>query len=353
MIKNIVSLFALVVLLHSCSSDKEEKKDKTKQGANAPVVVDVLIAGATSLNNTIEANGTVIASEAVELRPEISGRLTYLNIPEGKTIGAGTVIARINDADIRAQIAKQQAQLGLAEKQAERFKKLAEIGGLSQSEYDIAVNQIATIKADINFQYAQLAKTVVKAPFGGVVGLKQVSPGAYVTPQTILATLQQTNQVKIDFTLPQEYGNTLKPGSAVTVVANETNQKLRATVLAIEPQIEQTTRNLKVRALLQNQVQSPGSFVKVYVEQSKERPVILIPSNAIIPEANGKKVVLVKNGKADIVKVETGVRKEKMVAIEEGIEPGDSVVVSGVLFAKPKADLKVRKVVSSDQINNQ
>ncbi len=336
-----------ILLLFSCKT--KSKDADTKMPPPRPVTnVEVIIAKPQSLSGTVEANGTVIAAESVELKSEINGRITYLHIPEGKTIARGTVIARINDADIKAQIQKSRAQLALAEKTAERFKKLADIGGLSQSEYDVAVSEIATIKAEINYQYAQLEKTVIKAPFSGVVGLRNVSAGAYVSPSTVLATLQKTTEVNIDFTLPQTFVSSIKTGLKVKVVTAD-NRELNATIIAIEPLVEASTRNVKVRATLNNAAISPGAFVKVYIQTDDNKPVILVPANAIIPESNGKKLIVVKAGKAELVTIETGVRKEALVAVKDGIETGDSVVVSGVLFAKPGAPVNVKAVVDIEK----
>ncbi len=354
-IKSLIAIPASVLLLCSCGSKQEEKKEGGGKGAGGraggPVRVDVIVAAPSPVSTITEASGTVIASESVELRPEISGRLTYLNIPEGKRVTKGTVLARVNDADIRANIAKNKAQLQLAEKTAERYRKLYEIGGLNQSEYDVAVNQIATLQADINFQYAQLSRTVVQAPFTGVVGLRQVSPGAYVSPQNVLATLQKLDEVKIDFTLPQEYGDHLKVGNIVTVSLANDEKRYRARVIAVEPQIEQNTRNLKVRTVLENGNASPGAFAKVYVQQGEDKNSIMVPTNAIIPEAKDKKLVLVKNGKAVMTSVVTGIRKEQMVAIETGVNQGDTIVVSGVLFARPNTPVKIGKVLTYDDLN--
>lgn len=340
-------IFFSILLLFSCKA-KNKDADIKSPPSRPTTNVEVIIASPQSISSTVEANGTVIAAEAVELKSEINGRIIYLNIPEGKTIARGTVIARINDADIKAQLQKSKAQLALAEKTAERFKKLADIGGLSQSEYDVAVSEIATIKAEINYQYAQLEKTVIKAPFNGVIGLRNVSVGAYVSPSTLLATLQKTSDVKIDFTLPQSFVSSVKTGSKVKVVTAD-NTPLTATIVAIEPLVETSTRNVKVRAVLNSATISPGAFVKVYIETDGGKPVILVPANAIIPESNGKKLIVVKEGKAVLTTIETGVRTEALVAVKEGIEVGDSVVVSGVLFAKPGSPVNVKAVVDIEK----
>ncbi len=315
-----------------------------KKGKDTPVV-DVIIASVSPISDVVEANGTVIAAEFVELRSEVNGRLTYLNLPEGKTVAQGTVLARVNDADLRAQMAKSKVQLDLAQKTASRFKQLLNVNGLNQSDYDAALNQVNTLQADINYTQTLMDKTVIKAPFSGVVGLRQVSSGAYITPATVIASLQQTNEVKIDFTLPEMYGRMIKTGMKVNVELDaESHQRRTAVVLATEPGANTATRNLKVRAVLQGGVVTPGSFVKVYIDAGKNRSSIKVPSSCIIPEDKNSQVILVKNGLASFVNIQTGVRSANTVEVVQGIDLGDSVVVTGVLFARPKAALKVRSV---------
>ncbi len=333
----------LVFLFANCESKSKGTSNISKK--NAPVVVDIIIAEKNPVANVIEANGTVIAKEFVELRPEVSGRLIYLNLPEGRLIAKGTVVARVNDADLLAQIARSKVQLELAQKTVDRFKRLLDVNGLNQADYDAALNQVNILKADIVYSRVLIDKTVVKAPFTGVAGLRQVSPGAYVTPATIIATLQQTSEVKIDFTLPEMYASAIKTGALVEVEVDAvTKERSRAIIIATEPGANTDTRNLKVRALLKGAKAITGAFVKVYIDAGKGRSSIKVPANCIIPDDKNNQVVLVKNGKADFVNVQMGLREENTVEITSGINEGDSVVVTGVLFARPNAVLNVRQV---------
>ena len=209
---------SIIVLLLSCKSKKEDPK---KNQATPPPTVDVIVVNPQSIPNTIEANGNVVAGEFVEIRPEISGRLTYLNVREGSQIEKGSIVAKINDADLRAQLNKVRVQLKLAQTTVERYKKLLDIQGINRADYDIALNQVNSFRADIGIIQADIAKTVVRAPFTGVVGLRQVSNGAYVSPQTVLATLQQIGNIRIDFTLPESNANIIRRGNTVVVEVGE------------------------------------------------------------------------------------------------------------------------------------
>jgi len=296
----------------------------------------------------------VVANEYVELHPEANGRLTYLNVPEGSFIKQGTVIAKVYDADLQAQLSKSKVQLELAQKTEERLRKLLAINGVNQSDYDNALNAVNGYKADIQYTQSLIDKTVVKAPFNGVLGLKQVSPGAYVTTATVIATLQQVDKVKIDFTVPEQYTAIIQKGNTVTVAIDAVKQKAaKATIIATEPQINQNSRNLKVRAVLNEGKVNPGTFVKVTLSAGADAKAIMIPTGCIIPDDKNKIVIVVKGGKANYTKVETGVRDAAFVEVTKGLNVGDSVVVTGVLFARPKAAVKVRSVKTLEQLSNQ
>ncbi|GAC1451032.1 MAG: efflux RND transporter periplasmic adaptor subunit [Chitinophagaceae bacterium] len=340
----------LVVTVVACKG----KPDPVKPKEAPPTVVDILIAGMQSLTNIVEANGNIVANEYVELHPEVSGRITYLNVPEGHAITQGTIIARINDADLQAQLSKTKVQLDLAGKTEARYKQLLNVNGINQADYDNALNQVNGLKADIRYTQTLIDKTVIKAPFSGIVGLRQVSPGAFVTASNIIATVQQVSKVKIDFTIPEEYSNLIKKGNLVDVEIDAAQQiRKKAQVIATEPQVNLSTRNLKVRAVLQSGTANPGAFVKVFVNAGGNKKAVMIPTNSIIPEDKNSQVILVKNGKSSFVNVKTGVRESNNVEITSGIQPGDSVVVTGVLFARPKSPLKIRAVKTLEQLAKQ
>ncbi len=348
--KRLYIAFVGLFLITACKSKQEPPKQN-----NGPqsVVVDVLIASAKTINTSIEANGTVVANEYLELHTEVSGRLTYLNVPEGKEIKQGTVIARVNDADLQAQLNKTKVSLQLAAKTEERLRKLLAVNGVNQADYDIALNAVNGYKADMVYTQSLIDKTVVKAPFTGVIGLRQVSPGAYLTPAAVISTMQQLNKIKIDFTLPEEYSRLVRTGSTVDVKVDESTQAIRkAVIIATEPQVNQTTRNLKVRAVLQDSKVNPGAYVKVFIAAKANQQSILVPTNAIIPDDKNKQLVVVKNGKAVFINVETGARQADNIEITRGVQTGDTIVVTGLLFARPKSQLKIRKVKTLEELAN-
>lgn len=348
-VPRLLLLFSFSPILHSCKEHADAASpDHKPKGGDAPIV-DVLVAAPRPISNEIEANGSVVANEYVELHPEISGRIVYLNVPEGAQVPKGTVIARINDADLQATLEKSKAQLALYQKTEERLRKLLEINGVNEADYDLAVSNVNSTKADIDYTQAQLDKTVIRAPFDGVVGLRQVSPGAYITPVNIIATVQQLDKTKVDFTLPEQYSSVVRKGSLVDVQVDALSRTRRkGLIVATEPQINLSSRNLKVRALLQDGVAHPGAFVKVFVNAGVDKRAIMVPTNCIIPEDRNNQVILVKGGRARVVNVETGVREANNIEITRGVNPGDTVVVTGVLFARPDQLVNIRNIRTND-----
>lgn len=346
----VFSALLFTFCLHGCKSKKEDKAT-TKPTSAPPVVVDVYLAQKQTVANKIECNGTIVANEMVEIKPEISGRLTYLNVNDGKQVSAGEVLAKINDAELQAQLNKTKVQLSMANKTEERLKKLLQIQGVNVADYDNAANQVNSLKADIEIIKAQLAKTIIKAPFSGKLGLRQISNGAYVTPQNILTVLQQNSICKVDFAVPENHAHHFKNGSTINVNANGTIYN--AKIIATEPEFNNTTRSLKTRAIVSNAKLTPGSFVTVSLNTANaNNSYVVIPTNCIIPDAKAKKVVVVNNNKGKFVEVETGIRTAAGIEITKGINEGDSVVVTGVLFVRPNSVLKVRKMVGKEILQN-
>src|SRR5450631_4104783 len=229
--KQVLRNFGVIIpgfFLFACS----HKNDSSKTKAAPPTIVDVLIATVKPMSNTLEVNGTVVANEYVELHPEASGRLTYLYVPEGKLIKKGTLIAKINNADLQAQVDKSKVALDLAMKTVKRDSQLIAVNGINQADYDAAQNIVNGFKADIEYNQALLDKTILKAPFDGYIGLRQVSVGAYVTPATLIATLLQRDKIKIDFTVPEEFSSILKIGSSVDVEMDQSGKRRKAIIIA-------------------------------------------------------------------------------------------------------------------------
>jgi len=341
----IIGWLILLSMVFSCNPRKKEQVNTAKP----PVLVEAIIAGVENISSNLEVNGSVLSNEMVELHPEVSGRLVYLNLPDGATVREGTLLARVNDAELQAQLEQQKTQLDLATKTMNRLNDLLKVNGVNQADYDAALSQVNTIQANMKVINAQIDKTVIRAPFSGELGIRVVSPGAYVTPLTVIGTLHQTDKIKIDFTVPETFAAIIEKGNHVMIQTDGIDESLDATITAVEPQINTLSRNIRVRAMLTKGMIHPGAFVKVILAETRKG--IMVPSNAIIPDALSNQVVVVRNNKALFVNVETGLRNETLVELTSGVHSGDSVIVSGMLFVRPNAPVRVTRVRSLTEKN--
>lgn len=315
------------------------------KGAGAkPIPVTGIIVSKSDLEEGLFAIGTVMSNEEVELRPEISGKVTSILFREGSQVQKGALLVKLNDADYKAQLSKQESSLKLLSETAERQKKLFELNGISRQEYDVALNQVDAVKSDIQFTKAQIEKTELRAPFAGQIGLKNISEGSYVGQNFLIATMQQLNPVKIDFSIPEKYMEQIKPGKEITFTVDGDNEIHTAKIYAIEPKVETTTRTLKMRALADNPGNKiiPGSFARVKFSLSRSGQAILIPSQAIIPILKGKKVMIAKNGKAISQNIVTGIRKNKEVEVLSGLEEGDTLITSGIMSLRDSMAVTIK-----------
>ncbi|MFZ9955925.1 MAG: efflux RND transporter periplasmic adaptor subunit [Flavobacteriales bacterium] len=294
------------------------------------------------VDNKIFVTGSVLSNEEVNLMPEISGKVASIRFKEGSTVNKDELLVKINDADLQAQLKKLCLQEKLASEKEARQKKLIDINGISKEEYDATLTQLNSVKADIEVLQAQIAKTEIYAPFTGTIGIRKISEGAYVTPSTLIATMQQINPLKIDFSLPEKYSSTVQVNDQLEFTIDGNLTKYKATVSAIEPKVDINTRTLQVRAITNNEKGNifPGSFANIELVFSKNEKSILIPTQTLIPILKGAKVFISKNGIAEERKVITGVRSSDKIQIIDGLKAGDTLITSGLMMLKAGSILK-------------
>jgi membrane fusion protein (multidrug efflux system) len=259
----------------------------------------------------------------------------------------GTLLVKLFDGDLQAQLRKAQAQLAIAKQTQARLSELLTINGVSRSEYDNAVLNVNSLGADVELISMQIQKTEVRAPFNGVLGLKQISVGAQITPSTPLVTIRMVDRMKVDFSVSEKYSSEIAPGMRLSFSVEGSTARHTATVMAIEGGIEVTTRNLRVRAVVDEVAAElkPGAFAKVMLSFGEGRGALMVPTHAIIPEERDKKVIRAKAGRAQFITVQTGVRRDTVIEVTDGLAAGDTIVTTGLLFIKPGAELKFSRVV--------
>lgn len=349
--KGLTWLLVSTLLFNACGSkDKKDEKGAGPAGGKAggaPVSkVDGYVVKTSALSDNLELPGTLIANESTPVNPEISGRLVYLNATEGKTVGKGTLIAKIYDGDLTAQLNKLQVQAKVQQQTARRYEELLKIQGVSQQEYDLAKLDISNIQADMAIVRSNIMRTEIRAPFSGTLGLKMISPGAYVTPATVITTIRQNSQLKLDYTLPERYSSKVRIGQLISFTSEGNNKVYNAKILATESGVSEENRSLIIRAMVTNNDGKllPGQFVKVQTNFDPDPNAIMIPSQAVIPQARGKKVAVYSNGMADFRDVETGARDSANVQIISGLKVGDTIITTGLMSLKPKGKVQLGKL---------
>ncbi len=330
----------------------ESKKDAPKQAVNRQqtiMAVDAYIVKTEPFAENIEVPGSVIANEATEIHPEVSGRVVQLNVAEGRLVAKGALLAKLYDADLQAQLKKLQVQLQIAKTNEERSAQLLKIQGISKADYDASLLNVNNINADIDIIRTTISRTEIRAPFSGKLGLKNISPGAYVTPSTIIAVINQTSQLKLDFTVPEKYTGQIKIGQIVSFSYEGSDKKYTAKIIATESSVAENTRSLKVRSAVQtkDELLLPGAFAKVQLSFDPNPNTILVPTQAVLPQARGKKVILYNNGIAKFTDVTTGIRDSSRVQVLNGLKAGDTVVVTGLLSVRPEGKIKINKIVNT------
>ena len=320
-----------------------EAKTPSGPRAQAGAAVSGMVLEPQHFSENLSLSGSLEANEQVELRSEISGVVENINFREGSKVSKGQVLFRVNDQELRAQLAKITTAEKLAAENERRAQLLLEKEAISQEEYDVAQADLQSAKAESQLIAAQLAKATVRAPFSGTIGLRYISEGTYVTPSTSIAKLVNTDQLKLTFSIPEKYSNQVGIDTELTFTTSGSGNEHTAKVYAIEPGVDVATRTLKMRALAENKDGKliPGTFANVALPLAAVNDAILVPTEALIPIQNGKKIFITRNGMAKEVEVETGARTANFVRITSGLKPGDTILTSGVMILKDGAPVNV------------
>lgn len=336
-------LLTVLISCLSCSGGKENTRDVEKTPKVSLTVDGSLVARSTK-DIAFTYTGSLLANEQIDIRPEISAKVTKILFKEGSKVNKGQLLVKMFDADLQAQLKKSKLQIELKAKEFERKKELLKINGISKEEYEISENGLNTLKAEEDLLFAQISKTELIAPFSGIVGLRMVSEGSFVTTTTVITSLQQIDPIKIEFSVPEKYKSNLLDNMEIKFTVEGIGRDYTARIYALESKIDAATRSIRIRALASNSDRSlfPGSFVSIKLNLFPEKETIFITARAIVPLIDGEQIFLVKNGKVVPVKVTTGIRTETEVEILNGIQANDTLIISGLLQVKEGMPVKVR-----------
>lgn len=300
------------------------------------------------MSDLYNSTGTLRPDEEVELAFETSGKIVGINFTEGTRVKKGDLLAKVNDKPLQAQLQKLEAQKKLIEEKEFRQRSLLDKDAISQESYDQIVTDLQANQADINLIMARIAETELRAPFDRIIGLRYVSEGSYTNPSTKIARLVKISPIKLQFSIPEKYANQVKIGYPVSFRVDGSNEVYDAKVYAIDPQVEEDTRTIVLRALYPNTSEElkSGRYASVTLLLSEIDNTIAIPSEALIPEMEGEIVYVYRNGKAERVNVETGLRTESQIQIVSGLEFGDTLLATGILQLRQNLPVKLDSVIT-------
>jgi len=322
---------------------KPEETAGGPQGGFA-VPVEAVAVRQGDLLRTVEAVGTLVADEEVVIRPEIPGIITAISFAEGQRISAGAVLISLDAQILQAELDQARASLELSHANYERAEELASRGSGTQRARDEARAELLNDQAALALAEARLAKTIIVAPFEGVLGLRSVSVGDYVTVGEALVALSAIDNLKADFRIPELFLAEVKVGQELRITADAlAGEVFEGEVYAIDPQLDVSGRALLIRARLSNpgDVLRPGLFARIDVVLERRANALLVPESAIVPTKQGSTVFRIKEGVVEIAPVETGLRRRGEVEILSGLAVGDLVVTGGQLKLRPGAPVQV------------
>jgi len=322
-------------------------KGGKKGGRNGPVAVKLMIVKDTTLDNAIDITGTIDANEKVNLISETAGNITGIYFQEGTHVKKGQLLVKVYNQDQIAALKQNEYQIALAKQNEYRNKILLQKEAISQQEYDTSLTGLNTLQAQSDVLKAQIAKTEIRAPFSGTIGLRNVSPGGYLSPNTAIASLVNIDPAKITFSVPEKYLPLINKGSKVTFNITSSTQNFKAVVYAIEPSIDINSRTITVRAKADNPkgLLTAGSFAKINLQLDQIPKTIMVPTECVVPDLKSSMVYVYHKGLAVAKPVKTDVRTDTRVQITSGLKAGDSIVISGIIQMRPKVPLKIVKVI--------
>lgn len=295
--------------------------------------VQGIVAKYSMSTNGIPVNGSIIANEEVDLVAEIVGKVRTISFEEGTAVKKGQLLLKVDDADLQAQLARAQFQQKLLSEKLERQRILLKRESISRESFDQLQTDYNMLEADIQLLKVKIGRTEIRAPFDGVMGFRYVSEGSYVQPSSQIARIVDNSVLKFEFSITERYGSQNLEGREVVFNVAGQDKNFVAKVYAIDPLIAKNTRNILLRArfLNKNKELMPGMFAKGNLVIAGSNEYIAVPTEAVVPEMNGKRMWVSKNGKAASVPVETESRSEKFVEVVSGIQPGDTVLTGGLM----------------------
>ncbi len=309
--------------------------------------VEVAVARTDTVRDEIAATGQIEAVQSIDLRPEVDGRIVEIPVREGQEVDQGTPLFKVDDAQLKAQVAQLEAQRDLAQQALARAKELAQQNASSAADLEKAEAEARGAQAQYDLQRIRLDRTTVRAPFAGAVGQRYVSLGDYVTNSTKLLSLHTVNPQRAAFQVPERFARDLKPGQEVSFrVAAIAGRDFTGQVDFVDPVVQLPGRTILVKARVPNAARllQPGMFIEAHLVIAVRPKAIVIPEEAVVPAEGANAAWVVVEGKANRRQVELGVRTPGFVEVTKGVNAGEQVVVGGLERLAPGAPVMPRVV---------
>lgn len=328
------ALTALAIALAGCGRAEAGAEGGAAGGGPPPMPVDVATAAEDTVVEQISATGEIEAVQAIEVRPEVDGRIVDILVREGTEVGAGAPLFKVDDAELTAQVARLEAQRDLARQALARTRRLLEQDAASEAELEQAEAQARSTQAELDLQRVRLERTVVRAPFAGVVGERLVSLGDYVTSSTSLVTLQTVNPMRASFEVPERYAVELEDGQRVTFrVAALPDREFTGVVDFVDPRVRLPARTILVKARVPNPDRrlQAGMFIEARLATEVRPNAVVVPEEAVLQLDQGTFVwVIGSGGQALRRPVTLGIRRPGEAEIRSGVSAGETVITAGM-----------------------
>lgn len=330
-----IPIVIIAWILWSYLGEAGGKENVKTQGntsrGNLPVTG--MIARRSVTASGIPVNGTLLANEEVELVAEIVGKVRKIYFEEGTTVKKGQLLLKVDDADLQAQLDRAEFQKKLLSEKLERQRILLKRESISREAFDQLQTDYNMLEADIELLKVKISRTEIRAPFDGEMGFRYVSEGSYVQPSSQVARIVDNLILKYEFAIPEKYADRNLKGREVYFQPTGSERSYSASVYAVDPLIDVKTRMILLRARVKNQKHElmPGMFAKGNLVLGSKNEFIAVPTEAVVPEMDGKRMWVVRNGKAQSIPVETESRDEKYVEVISGISVGDTILTGGLM----------------------
>src|SRR5438874_7974531 len=336
-----------VVAIGGCKKGKASGAAGFGGGAPMGMPVEVAVARSDTVRDEIAATGQIEAVQSIDLRPEVDGRIVEFLVREGQEVEQGTSLFKVDDAQLKAQVAQLEAQRDLAQQALARTRELAKQNASSAADLERAEATGRSAQAEYDLQRIRLDSTTVRAPFAGVVGQRYVSVGDYVTTSTKLASLHTVNPQRAAFQVPERFARQLRPGQHVSFrVAAIAGRDFTGEVDFVDPVVQLPGRTILVKARVPNPARllQPGMFIEAHLVTGVRPKAIVIPEEAVVPAEGANAVWVVVDGKVNRRQVALGVRTPGFAEATQGVNAGEQVVVGGLELLAPGAPVMARVV---------